>query len=609
MHAHRSTTDGGPRLLQLPRWSQLRPGAIAASYWPSCHHHLRWPVLGVGGVSVDPEWVRPGVDPSTVWQLADTLECSHVLASVLAARGVTDPEAAARWLSPSTDAIHDPGGLPDMEPAVDRLVSAVTGGESVLVYADRDVDGVTGCAVLRPMLQRLGVTVDSHVPGKYDGYGLDADVVAEHADAGIDLVVAVDCGTTAHEAIETAREAGVDVLVVDHHDPDPELPAAGAVVNPGRADSNYPNPDLAAGALAWKVGQALLTSHDPVRIEDYHQRTLPLAAVATVGDYVPLTVENRAIVREGYKRLGDTGLPGLERAAEHAGVESLRDLGWSLAPLLNAAQEADRGEVMLEVLLARDETRIEHLLEQLDSYREQRRQDRADRIEHLRACFDAQGDPADPAFVIRTDEYVGSAAMHDLSEDHYRPVFTYRRKTDHYTGGARAAPDVDLLSVLEDCGDLLDDYWGHPGAAGYTMDLDTPSQFESRVHEVIRKQYDVEEFRPTLDVDAVVNPSDLHEGIVEELQLLAPFGTDHDEPLVLVEGVAIDRFDQFGDNADHWKAYPDEGDFELLDWGGDTLPSLESNVPYDVAVVVSINSWSGRVVLDLKGVRPGSQRD
>jgi single-stranded-DNA-specific exonuclease len=553
-------------------------------------------------MTVEPEWVHPSPDPASVRRLVEALDCSNVLASVLATRGVTDPDEAAQWLSPSTEAIHDPGGLPDLESAVDRLDSAVTAGESVLVYADRDVDGVTGCAALRPLLSDLGASVDSHVPGKYEGYGLDADILADHTAAGTDLVVAVDCGTTAKDAIDTAVDAGTDVVVVDHHDPDDRLPAATACVNPRRADSSYPNSDLAAGALAWKVGQALLTTHDPVRIESYHQRTLPLAAVATVGDYMPLTLENRAIVREGFDRLPDSGLPGLERTAEHCDVDSLRDLGWSLIPLLNAAQEADSGHVMLDVLLARDRQQVDTLIEQLEDYREDRRQERAERMAHLQACFDSQVDPEDPAYVVRTDDYVGGAAMNDLSQEWYRPVFTYRRKNDRYKGGARSAPAVDLLEVLASCEDLLDDYWGHPGAAGFEMDLNEPAPFEQRVTEVITNNYDVEAFRPTLDIDAVLEPNALHVGNVEEIEALAPFGTDHDEPLVLVEGVEFDEFDQFGNGDDHWKGHPVEGEFEVLDWGGETLPAVEAGRAYDVAGSLSEDGWSGGVILDVEGV-------
>jgi single-stranded-DNA-specific exonuclease len=551
-------------------------------------------------MSLDPEWVRPAPDAATVRRLADALDCSSALAAVLAARGVTDPEAAARWLAPSTEAIHDPGDLPEIDSAVDRLTRAVTRGESVLVYADRDVDGGTGCAVLQPLLDDLGADVQRHVPGKYDGYGLDAEVLTARA---TDLVVAVDCGTTAHDAIDAAVDADTDVVVVDHHDPDASLPAATACVNPRRQDSTYPNTDLAAGAVAWKVGQALLTSHDPVRIEGYHRRTLPLAAVATVGDYVSLTLENRAIVREGYERLPDSGLPGLERTATRCGVDSLQDLGWSLVPLLNAAQEADSGEKMVEVLLARGSDRIDALLDQLETYRADRRRDRQERIDHLRACFDAGIDPGDPAYVVRTDDYVGGSAMHTLSEEWYRPVFTYRRRGDAYKGGARSAPDVDLLEVLDACTDLLEDYWGHPGAAGFRMDLDAPAPFERRVHEVVTERYDIDRFRPTLDIDATVAPTDLHDGIVDDLEALAPFGTDHDEPLLVVEAVVFEEFEQFGDGDAHWKGHPETGAFTVLDWGGDTLPDVLVDGTYDVAGTVSEDDWRGGVVLEVEGVR------
>lgn len=298
-------------------------------------------------VPVEPEWVDPAVGASTVRHLAAGLECSPVLAGVLASRGYTDPTAAERVLDPSPAAIHPPGGLPDVDIAVERLGAALDRGEPIAVFGDRDVDGATGTAVLTRLSREFGATPTVRIPGKWDGYGLGSADVAALADAGAELLLTVDCGTTAVAAIDEATDAGIDVLVVDHHDPDDALPDATACVNPRRADSTYANPDLAAGALAWKVGQALIERRDPLAIETYHAWALPLAAVATCGDYMRLTPENRAIVREGVGRLADCPLPGLAQMAIHCGVESASDVRWSFVPLLNAAQEAESGELML----------------------------------------------------------------------------------------------------------------------------------------------------------------------------------------------------------------------------------------------------------------------
>jgi len=435
---------------------------------------------------------------------------------------------------------------------------------------------------------------DYHVPGKWDDYGLPAEVVDELAAKGYDLLVTVDCGTTAADEIDRARRAGLDVLVTDHHHPDDGLLKAVPCVNPRREDSEYPNEGLAGGAVAFKVGQALVQSYAPRRIEDYHRRALPLAAIATLGDHMPLTVENRAIVREGFERLSHCGLPGLTQTAAHCGVESMQDVSWSLVPLLNAAQEDESGELMLNLLLTADRDVIITVIDQLEDYRAERRHQQEAREKHLRECFEAQVNPYDEdLFVIETEEYVGGIAMSRLSEEWGCPVITYRRKKGHYTGGGRSDPDVDFLELYEDHHDLLHDYWGHPGAAGFRISATHLEEFIDEVRASIRARHDPEGLQPTLEIHSRLQPDHINKSLVDELDQLRPFGNGNPEPVFLVKPVEIHDYRLFGDGNQHCKLIPaDSGSFTVIDWEG-ALRVEEHSFPgvFDVAGTLGMDSF------------------
>jgi single-stranded-DNA-specific exonuclease len=530
-----------------------------------------------------------------------------VLASVLVNRGIKDPAAAEHALDPRASDLHPPRRLPDIETAVNRIEAAIELEEDVWIFSDRDVDGITGLTILLTLLQEFDISATPRVPGKWDGYGLSEDAVAEFIDHEVDLLVAVDCGTTAHEAIGQATNGGIDVVVIDHHDPDETLPAMTACVNPRRSDSDYSNPNLAAGALAWKVGQALVETIEPLNIEDFHRKALPLAAVATLGDYMSLTVENRAIIREGYARLEKCDRPGLVQTADHCGVESMRDISWSLVPLLNAAQEAESGELMLELLMERDAVRIETLIERLEAFRTERKQQRSERLAHLEACFRDQVDThSGMVFFIETEQYVGGGPMSELSDRYYRPVITYRSAEGGYKGGGRTAPDVDLLELYQACDDLLETYWGHPGAAGFRVAEENLTPFKRALRETLRDRYDPDAFRPTIDVDVTVEPTALSVTTVEELDRLGPFGSNHDQPLVLIENVDIAHGEWFGDENAHWKGrLAGTEDVTIIDWNGDTIePDNELPISCDIAGTLSIDDYMDSVAVTLEALRP-----
>lgn len=554
-------------------------------------------------------WELQHSDTYTVNLLAESLDCSRALATVLANRGVSDPETAVDVLEPTTAAIHHPRDLPAVTDAVRRIGRAIEHDETIGVFADRDVDGVSGAASLVPLLEDLGATVDIDIPGKWDGYGLDESAVETLAADDVGLLITIDCGTTAHDAIEIAAARGIDVVVIDHHQPDDILPDVVALVNPRRADSEYPSESLAAGAVAWKVGQALVEHLEPERIGRYHRRTLPLAALATIGDYVPLTLENRAIVREGFDRMYECARPGLIETARHCGVESMRDVGWSLVPLLNAAQEAEAGTLMFEVLSTDPDVDVQEAIETLEGYREQRRSDRRQRRAHLDDCLDGQFDPdSDDVIAVETDEWVGGGPMSQTAREWARPIITYRETEDGYKGGGRVSDEVDLLEVYEDCDDLLDDWWGHPGAAGFRVASSNLESFLERVRRTVEERYDTDDLRPVLEIDAIVQPGDVTQSLLRELDRLEPFGNQHEEPVVLLEAVAIADCDWFGSDGTHCKLRPAvAAGPSIIYWDGrDYVSGQAFPGSFDIAGTLGMDDYADRPAVFVEALRPAT---
>lgn len=557
-------------------------------------------------MAVERVWVVRDPDREIVKQLGDSLDCPDPISSVLANRGLEDPDTASRYLDPTPGEIHRPEKLPDLATAVERLELSLKSDESVVVYADRDIDGISGAAILVTLLDTLGADVEYHVPGKWDGYGMNAEAIDEIAAGSCDLIVTVDCGTTAIDEVDRATSAGVDVIVTDHHEPEGKLPDAVATVNPRRDASEYPHDELAGGAVAFKVGQALVESHSPLEIEAYHGYAIPLASLATLGDYVTLHLENRALVREGFDRLYECDLPGLVETARHCGVESMRDISWSLVPLLNSAQEDESGQFMLEHLLTTDWDEIAATIDSLEDYRDQRREQRADRLAHLRECVERQADPeTDVLFFVETDRYVGGVPMTRLSEEIGRPVIAYREQRGMYRGGGRSDPDVDFIELFEAGSEFLEEYWGHPGAAGFRVTPENLDAFEQRIVEALHEHYRPEDLRPRVEIDARLTPQDLHEGLVDELDRLQPFGPGNEEPVFLMEGIEVASYRTFGAEDQHCKLVPAETDqFTIVHWDGTMdVENVDHPTFYDVAGTVGIDNYEEIPALTVTDIR------
>ncbi|MBN1476698.1 single-stranded-DNA-specific exonuclease RecJ [Candidatus Sumerlaeota bacterium] len=477
-------------------------------------------------------------DDSTARRFEADCGLGPVAARVMAARGWTDPEALRDFLTNGLSSLSDPLSLPDMAAAADRLTAAIAAGEHICIYGDYDVDGTTGSAVLLRTMRWLGVEHVTHeTPHRvHEGYGLKPEAVDRLADEGVDLIVTVDNGTTAHPALERARERGIDVIVTDHHQLDTSLPPAVALVNPWRIESDTAFRDLCGCAVAFKLAMALAKAmgRDAEEAKPFLLSLLDLVAVATVADMVTLLGENRAIVRYGLSHLHrseNLGLRALIDVADLQGGVSAENIGWVLGPRINAAGRTDHASVAVELLTTEDPQRAKEIALELERLNRERRQIEAAIVEQAIEELESHRD--DPVIILaRPGWHIGVLGIvaSRILERAERPTILLAIERDIARGSGRSVPGFDMHAALTACRDHLEGFGGHPMAAGVTC---LPSKIEDFRRAMIAHAEslgpDALGPRP-LVADTELAPDELCVETLEDIARLGPHGDGHRRP-------------------------------------------------------------------------------
>ncbi len=456
-------------------------------------------------------------------------------------RGITEPDAATRFLNPALDQLHDPFRLVDLPIAVDRLLRAIAAGERIAVHGDYDVDGVTSTVMLRRLLELLGADVVHFIPDRIrDGYGLEPAGIERLAAQQVAVVVSVDCGIRSAAAALRARELGLDLVVTDHHEPEATLPAALAVINPKRTDCPYPDKDLAGVGVALKLVQALCQRTG-------NNRWLPgfikLAALGTVADVVPLRGENRVIAKLGLEQLSQPRhTVGLRALLETTGLlgQSLTSshVAFRLAPRINAAGRMSTPDLATRLLLLAGESQAAEartLAEQLESENLRRQQEEAEILSAARRKVDADPDIGGHAMLIVWGEgwhrgVIGIVAA-KLVDAYHRPSLVLAVDGDTAYGSGRSIPGFDLLGSLEHCAELFTRFGGHRHAVGVTMDADRLKELRRRLAGFADDRLGPDDLRPRLRIDGHLPLTAITPAVVEGLRLMEPFGAGNPRPV------------------------------------------------------------------------------
>lgn len=489
-------------------------------------------------------WLIPNIDSEAAGRLAAALHIPSAAAKVLVRRGVADPAAAQRFLHPSLDDLHDPYLMLGMQPAVERLRKAIRNGEKILIYGDYDVDGTTSVVLLTKAVQIAGGSAAYHVPHRLkEGYGMRPEVVETAAAQGVTLMISVDTGIRAAEVVTRANELGIDTIVTDHHLPDTGLPPAVAVLNPNQPDCQYPEKNLCGAAVAFKLAHALLATlgWTPEKLRRVLESFLKMVAIATVADVVPLTGENRIIVKHGLDRLSEVRNPGLRALLDVSGfsngnVPTSRQVAFQIAPRLNAAGRMDTAKTVIDLFLSSDAARARELAQQLHDQNAERRQVEA-QIREI--CEQIPVAESTAALVYYGEEWhrgvLGIVASR-LVERFHRPVFVLGRNAEEgfAQGSGRSIPAFHLLEALESMPELFLKFGGHMHAAGVTLDCARVEEFRTRFNAYAAERLSPEDFLPCWDVDAAVELREIEDRTVSGIFALAPFGHGHELPCFAV---------------------------------------------------------------------------
>jgi single-stranded-DNA-specific exonuclease len=494
-------------------------------------------------------WQHLPCDDTQTILLAGALNLHPTVARLLCMRGLSDPEAANRFLNPSLDHLHDPFKLRDMTTAVERLEKALAQRERIAVHGDYDVDGITSTVILRRALEMLGGTVVHFIPERLrDGYGLQPAAIERlHAD-GVGLVVSVDCGIRGTEAARRARELGLDLIITDHHEPEDALPEAVAVINPKRHDCTYPDKHLAGVGVALKLVQALCTRAGKAK---WMPAFVKVAALGTLADVVPLVGENRVIARFGLASLSrgphTIGLRALLEASGLAGktIDSYQ-VAFMLAPRVNAAGRMATPDIATRLLLATDEAMAEEargLAQQLNDENLRRQQEEAELVAQARKAIET-----DPAVGAHNVLVVGGEGWHrgvigiaasKLVDTYHKPAIVLSVDGDVAHGSCRSIPDFDMLGALERCADLFVRFGGHRQAAGLTMEAARVPEFRARINAHADEVLEPDQLRPRLRIDGPLNLKAITPDLVRGLDALGPFGMGNPRPVFHASPVEI----------------------------------------------------------------------
>ncbi|EOS58257.1 single-stranded-DNA-specific exonuclease RecJ [Paenibacillus barengoltzii] len=546
-------------------------------------------------------WTQLPHDEEAASRLAGQLNISPLLASLLVKREMESPEKAELFLRGTLADQHDPMLLSGMKDAVPRIRLAVENGERILIYGDYDADGVSSTTLMIYLMRHLGATYDFYIPHRTkEGYGLHIPVLEHYHKKGFTLIVTVDTGISAVEQVAYANSVGMDVIVTDHHEPPAVLPEAYALINPKLPYCTYPFKGLAGVGVAYKLAQALLGKDTPVAWTE-------LAALGTIADLMPLTGENRMIVKSGLASMERSAFPGMTALLGTSGWSSgevtSTAVAFGLAPRINASGRMSHANRAVALLTAEDMEEAEAIAEELDVLNKERQMLVEDMVQEALQQLESQEQSEGlPDVIVVAGEgwnagVVGIVAS-KLLERYYRPtiVLGINPETGECKGSARSIPGFDIYEALTDCADLLDHFGGHPSAAGMSLSRERLEEFGRRLNAFAAGRLTPEHFVPVLETDLSCSLKDITLQAIEQLQQLAPFGMANSCPRLLLRGLKLLECRQMGKDGKHLKLILGQNGktVEAVAFGkGELAPLLSEEARIDIVAEASVNEWNG----------------
>ena len=560
-----------------------------------------------------PSWHVAQENCAAAERLADA-GYPYLVSEVLASRGVERAEDAAEFLTQETTLTYSPFLMQDMDKAVERIAQAIAAGEKIAIFGDYDVDGITATCILVDYLKGRGADVVHYIPRRIeDGYGLSCDAIEGLRKGGATLLVTVDCGITGVDEVAFARSIGMDVVVTDHHECKETLPVASAVVDPRRSDCEYPFKHLAGCGVALKLVLAL---GGPDREEALFSRYCTLAAVGTVADVMQMTGENRTIVSRGLATLDRSDFIGLHALLKEAGLAgreiSSVQIGFVLAPRINAAGRMGAADMAADLLLCQDPAQAEELAKALCALNRERQSVEQTIYSQAEEMIEQMPEADRRALVLASETWhqgvVGIVASR-LSEKYSRPSFMIHLNGAVGKGSCRSWGGFNLFAALESCSDLLLGFGGHELAAGFTIDAANIPAFRARMNQYAAEYWVGKAPESTLEIDVELHqPGRVTLQEVEALAALEPYGSGNARPLFCLMGATLLRMQNVGQNR-HLKLRLGKGSaqFDGIFFSTNTAAcGCQEGDRVDAAFYLQVNEFRGSrtVQLQMVDIRP-----
>jgi len=553
--------------------------------------------------------LKPKPDSQLVTQLADKLNVSKLIATLLIQRGITSYEDARQFFRPSLDDLHDPYLMKDMDKAVNRIEEAIANQETILVFGDYDVDGTTAVSLMASYLRSFYPNVATYIPDRYDeGYGISTKGIDFAEDNSISLIIALDCGIKSVDKIAYANSKKIDFIICDHHRPGDELPKAVAVLDPKRSDCNYPYDELCGCGVGFKLIQALAQNRNQT-IADLLPY-LDLVATAIGADIVPITGENRILAKFGLDVINSNPRPGIQALIQNLKKKKLTitDVVFIIAPRINAAGRIKHGNYAVQLLTEFDLEQASTFAAEIETFNVDRKDlDKQITKEALLQIEKNQEQKNFTTVVYQEDWHKGVIGIvaSRLTETYYRPTLVFTKSGDKLAASARSVKDFDVYNALEACSEYLEQFGGHMYAAGMTLKEENYTNFKEVFEKVVQETIDPDLLIPEILIDTEIDLEAINPKLIRLLNQFEPFGPENMTPVFLSTKVNDTGYGKkIGQNDEHLKLFVKQRNsegFGVIGFGlGDKLDVTKNKNPFDITYCIDENEFNGNVTVQLR---------
>ncbi len=553
--------------------------------------------------------LKPKPEEEKINELATALQVSKTIATLLLQRGISSFEEARQFFRPSLNDLHDPYLMKDMDKAVARLEQAIANEENILVFGDYDVDGTTAVSLVSGYLKSFYPNVATYIPDRYDeGYGVSFKGIDFADDNGFSLIIALDCGIKSIDHVAYAKEKNIDFIIGDHHRPGEQLPDAVAILDPKRADCDYPYDELCGCGIGFKLIQALAANRDQT-IDDLIPY-LDLVATAIAADIVPMTGENRVLAYFGLQVINSDPRPGIKAMTHQLKKKTLdiTDVVFIIAPRINAAGRIKHGNHAVELLTEFDFEQAQQFASEIEAYNAERKDLDQQITKEALNQIEENGEQNRFTSVVFQETWhkgvIGIVASR-LIETYYRPTLVFTKSGDKYAASARSVKGFDVYNALEACAEHLEQFGGHMYAAGMTLKPENYTAFKEAFERVVQETIAPEWLEPEISIDAIVDFDEITPKFTRILKQFEPCGPQNMTPVFVSKNVVDTGYGKpMGKEEEHLKLFVRQNNSEgipAIGFGlGKKYEIVKNKQLFEAAYCIDENEWNDKIELQLR---------